>query len=471
MKRMLMAMAGAALLGGCAAVRPPDPATPVLPATWYAPPLAHQGSTAALTDWWGQFGDPTLADWMARAQALSPSVGSARAQVFSARASLAGAQAAGGPQVAAVATAVRAPDTTLPLGTTVSAGLQASWEMDLWGGQSAAVRGAQADEAGARAGWHAARVLVAAETAQAYYGYRLCLAQLAVTADDRDSRERTARSSAVTEKAGLTAPAVAALARASHAEGSNRYQQQRAACEGQLKALVALTGLAEPTLRDQVAAAPALPGHDRLQAMLAVNAVPAEVIRQRPDVYQAQQALVAASEAVSVSQAALWPSLSLQGNVLRNRFRGGDLDISVNSWSVGPFTLSLPLLGRQGLQGRAEAAQAHYEAAAQAYAATLRQAVAEVERSLVTLSSLAERVSATQTAVEGYTRSFEATEARYRVGLANLTELEDARRLKLAADSAAVALLQERLGAWITLYVALGGGFDPQAQSEWKAPA
>ena len=98
-----------------------------------------------------------------------------------------------------------------------------------------------------------------------------------------------------------------------------------------------------------------------------------------------------------------------------------------------------------------------------AYARTLRQAVAEVEQSLVTLSGLSERLVATETAVAGYSRSFEATEARYRVGFANLNELEEARRLKLSADSSAVALQQERMDAWLQLYVALGGGFDPAA--------
>ena len=204
---------------------------------------------------------------------------------------------------------------------------------------------------------------------------------------------------------------------------------------------------------------------------MSVRAVPAEVIRQRPDVYRAQQDMMAAAEGVNVSRAALWPSLSLSGNVMRNRFSGGGMDVTVNSWSVGPFTLSLPLLGRQGLHAQATAAEARYAAAARGYVATLRQAVAEVEQSLVTLSSLAERVDATDTAVQGYDHSLKATEARYRVGLASLNELEEARRMKLAADSAAVALLQERIQAWIALYVALGGGFDPQQTPSLEGPA
>ena len=84
-----------------------------------------------------------------------------------------------------------------------------------------------------------------------------------------------------------------------------------------------------------------------------------------------------------------------------------------------------------------------------------------MEQALVTLSGLEQRLTATDTAVAGYTRSFLATEARHRVGLASLPELEDARRLRLNAESSAIALQQERFNAWVALYLALGGGFDP----------
>lgn len=131
------------------------------------------------------------------------------------------------------------------------------------------------------------------------------------------------------------------------------------------------------------------------------------------------------------------------------------------TWSIGPLSLSLPLLGRDRLNANADAAIAQYEAAGSAYAATLRQAVAEVEQSLVSLAALRERTAAAEVAVAGYRRSLAGTESRWRVGLASLSELEEARRVLLAAESGAVALRQERLLAWINLYVALGGGFEP----------
>ena len=219
-------------------------------------------------------------------------------------------------------------------------------------------------------------------------------------------------------------------------------------------------------MRERLGTAAVLPDPVAAGSALKVTAVPMEVIRQRPDVARAQQELVAAAEGVGVARAALWPSLSLSGSVLRNRFTTGGESTTFNTWSIGPLSLNLPLIGRGGLNASAEAAAARYESAALGYANVLRRAIAEVEQSLVALDALRTQLSASQQAVAGYTRSFEATEARYRVGLANLNELEEARRLKLNADSGAVALQLDHLNTWIALYVALGGGFDPQTAPE-----
>ena len=462
MKHLLAATACAVLLGACSVTKPPADVAVALPGSWYAPPLAHSGSTQELTTWWSRFDDPVLTDWIAHAQAQSPTIATARAQVFAARATRFGVEANNGPQVTAVANATRGiTDPTIPLGTSLSAGLQASWAIGLWGESAARLGSAQAQQDAAGAGWHEARVLVASELAQLYFSQRLCRELLAVALRDRDSRAVTAQNNIISERAGLTAPAVAALARASGAESAARYRQQDEVCERQVKSLVALSGVPEPEVRQRLAGAPTLLSSERLQSLLTVNAVPAEVMRQRPDVYRSQRELVAASEDVGVAKAALLPGLSLSGSLLRNRLSGAGTTATFNTWAIGPISLSLPLLGRDALRASTDSAQARYEAAAVAYASTLRQAVAEVEQALVTLASLREREASTAVAVAGYEQSLKGTEARYRVGLANLNELEEARRLKLNADSSAVTLQQERINAWIQLYVALGGGFDP----------
>ncbi len=98
------------------------------------------------------------------------------------------------------------------------------------------------------------------------------------------------------------------------------------------------------------------------------------------------------------------------------------------------------------------------------YEARVRQAAREVEQALVALQSTADRVTDARTAEAGYRAWQDATEARYTAGLASLSELEDARRTRLAAADALVALQQERIQAlWIDLYRAAGGGWTSAA--------
>ena len=477
MKRLFGVVCSAALISACAVTPPVDPAGPGssrVAGQWFVPVTAHQGDELNLGQWWGRFNDPVLVEWIAQAQAQSPTLAAARAQVFAARAALQTSEVLAGPQVAAVASASRGQSayTADSLGTSLGLGLQASWAIDLWGGNRAGVAQAEAQQTAAVAGWHDARVLVASELAQAYFGQRLCQVQLSVAERDRDSRAATAQAARQTERAGLTAPAVAALAQASAADSVARARQQADVCERQTKALVALTGLPEPEVRAGLASVPAPFTTSTIETALAVKAVPMDTLRQRPDVARAQANWVAAAQGVGVARADMLPSLSFSGNWLRNRYASGGSDTSFNTWSIGPLSMTVPVVGRGALQARTEAAEAQYTASGQAYAATLRQAIAEVEQALVGLDGLLQREQATATALAGYTQSFKATEARYKVGFASLNELEESRRLQLNAESATLALRQERINTWISLYVALGGGFDPESHlSAIKEPS
>jgi outer membrane protein TolC len=90
----------------------------------------------------------------------------------------------------------------------------------------------------------------------------------------------------------------------------------------------------------------------------------------------------------------------------------------------------------------------------------VRQAVSEVEQALVNLRGTDLRTVQAQAALEGYRASFTAAEELYRNGMGSLLQLEDARRTRLAAENAMIALQRERSAAWIALYRAAGGGWN-----------
>ena len=188
-------------------------------------------------------------------------------------------------------------------------------------------------------------------------------------------------------------------------------------------------------------------------------ALPAQVLAQRPDVYNAEREVAAASAEVGSARAQRYPRLSLSGSVGLAQVRTGGVSTDFTAWTIGPLALSVPIFDGGRRAAQTDAAQARYDEAASQYRAKVRQAVSEVEQALVRLQSTAERSASARTAAEGYRASFDATEARWRGGLASLVELEDARRTALAAENALVALQHERQAAWIALYRAAGGGW------------
>ena len=463
-----MALASLWVAGCALSPAAPQPAlATVAPPAWQAP-LPHGGSAIELAHWWQGLGDPLMVELIDAAEAVSPTLASASSRLTQARASLRSAEGANQPTLNASLSAQRGVNASSPVvGTALQSSLDASWEIDLFGANRATASAAEARLSGSAAQWHEARVSVAAETANQYLAWRTCQKLLAVLQADATSRSESARLSTLSAKAGLTAPAVAALAQASAAEGHARVTQQASQCDSGIKALVALTALPEPTLRQRLQAAP---GSMPANAMPAVASLPAAVLSQRPDLYNADREVAAASADLGAAQAQRYPRLSLSGQVGTLNYTSQGVSTDLSTWSVGPVVLSLPLFDGNRRAANVQAAQARYTEAASLYRAKVRQAVREVEDALLALdSSSAQQADAAQ-AASGYATSFGSTEARWRAGAANLPELEDARRIALAAQNSVLQLELQHQQAWIALYRALGGGWSRDAASPTEQP-
>ncbi|MDQ0011813.1 NodT family efflux transporter outer membrane factor (OMF) lipoprotein [Variovorax boronicumulans] len=473
--RCLLPLGLSLALAGCGLTRPPATVEAPFPPQWNAP-LPHGGSLASLADWWRQLDDPLLVELIAAAENASPNLASAAARVAEARSTRVQAGAALLPSLDGTASASRgvsgssfsgggassssssssAQAATAPL-TTLQAGLQSKWEIDLFGRLRADRDSAQQKLDSATAKWHDARVAVAAETANAYFSERACRQQLRVSESDARSRSETARLTDLSAGAGFTAPADAALARASASDASGRLTQQRAQCAIQRKALVALTGIDEPTLAQKLAVS-----HTQraLVVMGSIESVPAAALSQRPDVYAAELAVASASADVGSAEAERYPKLSISGSIGRTQIRTSGFRESLETWTVGPVSLTVPLLDFGARAANTDAAKARYTEAVSLYRANVRQAVREVEEALVNLDATEARTTDADNAVKNYQASFDATQARYSSGLASLFELEDSRRTLFAAQTARVTLQRERAEAWVSLYRSMGGGWN-----------
>lgn len=466
-RRATPALAAALLasLAGCAGwpelPRTAAPAAPPpAPAQWQAPaPAAGAADPLAAVAWWSGFGDPLLPVLVEVAQAASPTVAAAAARIEAARAALAGARAGQLPRLEAAGSVTQSRSTPGTSSTDVATiGLQAGWELDLFGARAAARDAAAQRLRAADLQRDAVRIAVAAEVGTAFVALRACEAQLVPVAADAASREQTADLTARSARAGIVAPASAALARASAAQGRAQLAQQRAACDLLVKALVALTALGEPDLRSRLAAATA---RQPQPSALPPLGVPADLLARRPDLVAARHAVEAAAADRTQATAERWPQVTLAGSVGTTRVATAAGAVDGTTFSVGPLAVTLPLFdGGRRAAGEVAARAAYDDAVAQLQGA-LRGAVREVEDALVALQSTAAREADVGIATEGFAASLRAAEARWRGGVGSLFELEDARRSALAAQSALVELRRERATAWINLYRALGAGFEP----------
>ena len=418
-----------------------------------------------MVDWWKQFDDPLVAELIAVAESDSPTLDLALARVKQSRAAVTAARSTLFPAIGLSASRIRSGGHPVAYEQTISrGGFDASWELDLFGGNR---RGGEASEArlqGAQAAWHDARISLAAEIGLEYAGLRSCQARLEDADNELASRRATEKLTMTMVNAGLAAPADGALAQASAAEGAMRLLAQRVECDIGIKALVALTGLDEPQLRSRLA-----PNHGRLPlpATLAISEVPARVVSARPDIVVSERNLAAASAEIGVAEAARYPRLTLLGMIGRQRQSVDGASGSGGIWSFGP-TLDLPIFDAGRRAADADAARARYDEALATYKGRVRNAVREVEEALVRLGTANERENASRRAAENFDAVFRAAEQRWQVGIGSQLDLEETRRLAIAARSQHRLVQYSNVAAWIGLYRAAGGDWTPENAAELK---
>ncbi|MDT7848498.1 efflux transporter outer membrane subunit [Methylophilus sp. VKM B-3414] len=426
-------------------------------ATEWQAPLPHGGNLASLNNWWGQFNDPVLNHLLTEAQKESPSLEIALANIRVSRANVLSARAQGIPDLTSTGSATKSkgggggafPASTIEVD---SISLDASWEVDLFGKVKAAKQAAKAQLESKKIAWHDARLSLAAEVANNYVNYRACQASVDALQQAYDSRKETARLTGISAKAGFSAPSDLALAEAATRASESTLDGQQAECDGLVKAMVALTNLPEPELRQWLAKGKSLPE----PAMFDVQALPASLLTRRPDLAIDERNLAEASANIGVSKAQMYPSLTLTGSIGYRRTNFNGTVTRTDSWSYGP-SLKLPIFDGGTLRADLAEARANYDSLLATYQQDVRNAVKEVEQALVNLESATRRATSEQASAQQYQQYFKAAEINWKSGGLDLLSLEDARRQKINAELNVITQQKNRVLQWIALYKAFGG--------------
>ncbi|MCY1665482.1 efflux transporter outer membrane subunit [Rhizobium sp. SL86] len=187
--------------------------------------------------------------------------------------------------------------------------------------------------------------------------------------------------------------------------------------------------------------------------------IPADLIRNRPDIRASERALASAVAAIGVAEAQLYPSISLGGSITPSYTRlAGGSDSHLLSWSFGP-ALSLPIFDGGQLRANLSSAESQAREAYLNWKETVLGAVEEVENALAAVTRDGRTVAALRDTVRSYEEALELSTASYRDGASSLLDVLDAQRSVSSAQANLAQAIQQQAQDYVSLNVAIGGGY------------
>ena len=407
---------------------------------------AEQIGAVATQQWWLNYKDLNLTSLVTRGLAQNLDVIAAGERIRQAQAELrtTGVNAAAdGSLTGSVTTS--GGDGTSGTSTVESGSLGASLVIDLFGGirrereaAVASLTAARAEEETVRLAWLAE--LIAAYSDARYYQEAMALTRTAIA-----TREETVSITRSQFDAGAATEYEVAEAQALLSTARADLPQFAALFDANVYAIATLLNEPAGPIKAQMQkGAPQLssPGGAR-------TGVPADLLRNRPDVRSAEADLAAAVANVGVAEAALYPALSLSGTVGRTD--------ATDAWSFGP-QLSLPVFNQGLLKASRDAQLSVARQAEIAWRASINEAVEDVQVAQSNLTRARQRAQLLRTAASDYGRALTLAQENYRNGAITLLNLLETDRNTNAARISAASATNEAAQAWATLKIATGAG-------------
>ncbi|MBL8750093.1 MAG: efflux transporter outer membrane subunit [Planctomycetes bacterium] len=334
--------------------------------------------------------------------------------------------------------------------------LDASWELDLFGGVRRAREAAAADLAGAEHDLHAVLVSLLGEVASGYFELRGLQERLAVATRTAEDRRAARDVLAEQVRAGVADELDLARAETDLATARSHVPDLESRVHGALRRLEVLAGTMPGTLTADLAVPRAMPA---MPEALGAG-IPSDVLRRRPDVQAAERRLAAAVARVGVAAADLYPRFSLTGQFGLQSLRLGDLAESDSVfWLLGP-SVRWPLFDFGRVRARIDAADARAAAALSDYEGAVLRALADVEIALVRLVRDRRRAVDLAEARGAAERARSLAEERHRSGVLEYLDLLDSQRVFDEARDRELVAMQDVALDVVGLFKALGGGWE-----------
>jgi NodT family efflux transporter outer membrane factor (OMF) lipoprotein len=458
----------ALLASGCTSVGP-DFSRPDVPwlQDWQGGSLqtaagaSSQAPPAAATpdEWWRLFGDPVLDRIVAEAQQLNPSVRTAGARILESRAQLGIAGSGRYPQVQQLSGSVlrigEDSSSEAKSGYTASSiAFDIAWELDFWGRYRRGIEAADASYLATIAQYDDIQVLVASQAASLYATIRTIEMRLRITHENAALQQRSLEITERLFKSGNESELDVQQAKSLYFGTIATIPELESSLRQAQNALSVLLARPPGPLPEMTESAERIP-----EATLDVIVdVPAETLRQRPDVRAAEMQLAAQSALIGVSQANLYPSIALVGNV-------GLADTSDSAasstldWAIGPtFVWNIFDYGR--LKNGVLVQDARFQQLYEVYQDTVLRAAREMDDAAVSFATSRAQVDILDQGVQAARRSLDIATIQYREGMVDFERVLDSQRSLFGQQERLVAARGSVAQSLIALYKALGGGWQ-----------
>lgn len=451
----------ALLLTACAVG--PDYARPGLevPPAWRITPE----TAAALADrqWWQRFEDPVLDELIHAALGENLDIRIAAARVDQALGQLQVARAEFFPQIGAGATATRRQETAAGLipgeqrpYNYYQATLNANWELDLWGRIRRGNEAARAELLASEAGRRAVLLTLTANVANAYLGLRGLDRQLEIARETERAQAETLRIFRLRYQYG-------AVSQLEISQVESQYQAARQAIPHLEADIARQEHLLSQLLGRNPGAIPRGKAIDALAVPGIPEGLPSTLLTRRPDILQAEQALIAANARIGVARARYFPTVSLTGLLGSASIHSATLfKDPADIWQAGGEVFA-PLLTFGAIAGQVKAAEAAQQQALLTYRQTILTAFREVEDALAATTKGREQLQALQAQVAALQSYAHLARLQYEAGTTSYLQVLDADRALFAGQLGQVRTQTGTLVSLVDVYRAMGGGWLDEA--------
>lgn len=336
------------------------------------------------------------------------------------------------------------------------AGFDATWELDVFGGTRREMEAARADTENVEEARRSVLISVAAEVARNYFILRSAQQRLETANKNIDAQQQGLDLARSRFEAGLTSELDVKTAEAQLASSKSVVPGLETFAQMAIHRLGVLTGKGPGALQKELA--PAAPLAQKPPEVPV--GLPADILRRRPDVRQAERAVAAATARIGVAEADLYPRFVLLGSLTGSSTHFSGITRDANRlWFFGPG-ISWPVFDGGRIRANIEVQNARQEEAIASYVKTVAMALEEVENALVAFAKEQNRLVSLTEAVEANRRAVEIARSLYSNGLVSFLNVIDSERSLFAVEDQQIQSEALVLTNLVALYKALGGGWQ-----------